>query len=78
MAGDEEVQDRRGGGRQRGLALALAFLVAVSVGLLAFRAEGLYQLPLLGVAAFASFLGLCFVLFWLAGVIKFVDGDAER
>lgn len=78
MAGDEEVQDRRGGGRQRGLALVLALLLAVSVGILAYRLQGQYQLPLLAVAAITSFFGLCFVFFWLAGVIKFVDGDAER
>ena len=51
MAGDEEGQDRRGGGRQRGLALVLALLLALAVGFLAFHLQGQYQLPLLVVAA---------------------------
>jgi two-component system cell cycle sensor histidine kinase/response regulator CckA len=80
MAGDEDVQDRvrRGSDRQNVVALVLAFVFAVAIGALAYRLQGQYQLPLLAAAAVASFLGLCFVFFWLAGVIKFAGNDSER
>ncbi|MEO6607571.1 MAG: response regulator [Aestuariivirga sp.] len=80
MAGDEVVQDgaRRSSGRQNAVALVLAFLLAVAVGALAYRVQGLYQLPLLAAAALLSFFGLCFAFFWLAGVIKFAGSDSER
>ena len=79
MAGDDEMQDRRvGGGRQSGLALALALLIAVAIGFLAYRYQGELRLPLLLAAAVASFFGLCFIFFWLAGLIRFAGTDSER
>ena len=81
MAGVEEAGEsvrRNGNGRQGILALALALVLAVATGGLAYHLQAQFQPVLLIAAAIASFLGFCFVFFWLGGIIKFSGSDPER